>query len=99
VIEHNASLVDELAGATEELNEKAGLLQSMTEKFKLGDQGDIQVEELSFKKSILVQKKERRGTEPPTAKPLRDELATRHPIEDKPEDLIEKELNGGFEEF
>ncbi len=99
VIAHNASLVDELAGAAEQLNEKAGLLQGMTEKFTLGDQGDSQVEELSFKKSIRLQKKDRRGTEPPTTKPLRDELATRHPIEDKPEDLIEKELYEGFEEF
>jgi len=99
VIEHNASLVDELAGATEQLNEKAGLLQSMTDKFKLGDQGDMEVEELNFKKSYQVQKKDRRGTEPPTIKPLRDELATQHPIEDKPDDLIEKELDEGFEEF
>jgi len=99
VIAHNASLVDELAGATEQLNEKASLLQGMTEKFTLGDQGNMEVEELSFKKSIRVQKKDRRGTEPPTIKPLRDELATQHPIEDKPEDLIEKELDGGFEEF
>jgi hypothetical protein len=91
--------VDELAGATEELNEKATLLQVMTEKFTLGDQGSMQVEELSFKKSIRGQRKERRGTEPPTIKPLRDELATQHPIEDKSEDFIEKELDEGFEEF
>ena len=71
----------------------------MTEKFTLGDQGDIEVEELSFKKSIRVPKKEKRGTKPLTTKPLREELATQHPIEEKPEDLIEKELDEGFEEY
>jgi methyl-accepting chemotaxis protein len=99
VIEHNVSLVDELASATEQLNEKAGLLQGMTEKFKLGDHGNMEVEELSFNKSVRVQRKERRGTKPLTTKPLREELATQHPIEDKSEDLIEKELDAGFEEF
>jgi hypothetical protein len=59
----------------------------------------MEVEELSFKKNFQVQKKDRRGTEPPTIKPLRDELATQHPIEDKPDDLIEQELDEGFEEF
>jgi methyl-accepting chemotaxis protein len=99
VTEHNATLVDELAGATEQLNERAGLLQAMTEKFTLGDQDDIEVEELSFKNSIRVPMKERRGTKPPTTKSLREELAAQHPIEEKQEDLIEKELDEGFEEF
>jgi methyl-accepting chemotaxis protein len=100
VTEHNATLVDELAGATEQLNERARLLQGMTEKFTLGDQGNIEVEELSFKKSIRVAKKEKRGTKPPTTKPLREELVSQHPIEEPPEDdLIEKELDDGFEEF
>jgi len=99
VTEHNATLVDELAGATEQLNEKAGLLQRMTERFTLGDEGDIEVEELSFKKSIPVSRKERRGTKPPTTKSLREELATQRPVEEKTEDLIEKELDKGFEEF
>jgi PAS domain S-box-containing protein len=99
VIEHDATLVDELASATEQLNEKANLLQGMTDKFTLGDQGDIEVEDLSFKKNTLISKKERRGSKPLTTKPLREELATQHPIEDKSEDLIEKELDEGFEEF
>ncbi len=99
VTEHNATLVEELAGATEQLNEKAGLLQRMTEQFTLGDEGDIEVEELSFKKSIPVSRKERRGTKPPTTKSLREELATQRPVEEKTEDLIEKELDEGFEEF
>jgi methyl-accepting chemotaxis protein len=99
VTEHNATLVDELAGATEQLNEKATLLQQMTEKFALGDEGDIEVEEISFKKSVRVPKIERRGTKPLTTKPLREELAVQQPIEDKPEDSIEKELDEGFEEF
>ncbi len=98
VTEHNATLVDELAGATEQLNEKATLLQQMTEKFALGDEGDIEVEKLSFK-SVRVPKIERRGTKPLTTKPLREELAVQQPIEDKPEDSIEKELDEGFEEF
>jgi methyl-accepting chemotaxis protein len=99
VVEHNAILVDELANATEQLNEKATLLKNMTHKFTLSDQYDIKVEDFSFKKSILGSKKERRGNKPLTTKPLREELATQHPIEDKSEDLIEKELDGGFEEF
>lgn len=99
VTEHNATLVDELAGATEQLNEKATLLQHMTEKFELGDEGDIKVEEISVKKSVRVPKIERRGTKPLTTKSLREELAVQQPIEDKPEDSIEKELDEGFEEF
>ena len=99
VISHNASLVDGLAGATEQLNEKAGLLQDITEKFTLGDQDDIEVKKFSFNKSIQDQKKDRRGTQPPATRSLREELATQHPIEEKPEDLLEKELDGGFEEF
>ncbi len=101
VIAHNASSVDELASATEQLNQKAGLLQSMAEKFALGDQGDIKVEELSFEKRFQIpkKKKERRGTKPPATKPLYEELATQYPIEEKPEEIIEKELDEGFEEF
>jgi methyl-accepting chemotaxis protein len=99
VTEHNAALVDELAGATEQLNEKAGLLQHMTEKFELGDGGIIEVEELSFKKSVRVPKMERRGTKPLTTKPLREELVVQEPIEEKTTDSIEKELDEGFEEF
>ncbi len=98
-VDQNASLVDQLSGATEQLNEKAGVLQGMTEKFILDDEDDIEVEELSFEKSIPVSKKERRRTKAPTTKPLREELAAQHPIEEKPEDLLEKELDGEFEEF
>ncbi|MCK4787940.1 MAG: PAS domain-containing protein [Desulfobacteraceae bacterium] len=99
VVEHNAILVDELTNATEQLNEKATLLQNMTDKFTLGDQYVIEAEDFSFKKSIPVSKNERRGSKPLTTKPLREELATQHPIEEKSEDLIEKELDEGFEEF
>jgi len=101
VIAHNASLVDELASATEHLNEKANLLQGMTEKFTLSDQSNIESEALSFEKLMPVskKKKERRGSKPLTTKPLREELATQSPIEEKPEDLIEKELDEGYEEF
>jgi methyl-accepting chemotaxis protein len=99
VTEHNATLVDELAGATEQLNEKASMLQRMAEQFELGDGGDIEVEDLSLKKSDPITHMERRGAQPPTTKSLRDELAVQHPIEEKPEDSIEKELDDGFEEF
>jgi len=101
VIAHNASLVDELASATEHLNEKANLLQGMTEKFTLSDQSNIESEALSFEKLMPVskKKKERRGSKPLTTKPLREELSTQPPIEEKPEDLIEKELDEGYEEF
>jgi len=99
VVEHNATLVDELANATEQLNEKATLLQNMTDKFTLSDHYDIEVGDFSFKKSIPVSKNERRGSKPLTTKPLREELVTQHPIEEKSEDLIEKELDEGFEEF
>jgi methyl-accepting chemotaxis protein len=99
VVEHNATLVDELANATEHLNEKATLLQDMTDKFILSDRYDIEVEDFGFKKGILVSKNERRGNKPLTTKPLREELATQYPIEEKSEDFIGKELDSGFEEF
>jgi len=99
VIEHDAILVDELASATEQLNEKATLLKGMTDKFTLSNKGDTGIENSSFKKNTLFLRKERRGSKPLTTKPLREELAIQHPIEDKSEDLIEKELDKGFEEF
>lgn len=99
VIEHDAKLVDELASATEHLNEKATLLQNMTDKFKLTDKNDIGIEDFSFKKNTPILKTERRGSKPLTTKPLREELAVQYPIEEKEEDLIEKELDEGFEEF
>lgn len=98
VIEHNAKLVDELASATEHLNEKATLLQNMTDKFKLGDKSESSITDFSFKKNTPILKTERRGSKPLTTKPLREELAIQHPIEEE-EDLIEKELDEGFEEF
>jgi PAS domain S-box-containing protein len=99
VIQHNAILVDELAAATEQLNEKANLLQDMTEKFTLGDQDDKDVEELSFSKSIPGSRRERRGAQPHTTRSLREDLAMQQPVEEKSEDSIEKELGEGFEEF
>ncbi|RPI51975.1 MAG: hypothetical protein EHM49_06345 [Deltaproteobacteria bacterium] len=99
VIEHDATLVDELASATERLNEKAGLLQGMADKFTLTDKGDIGFEDFSFKKNPPILKTERRGSKPLATKSLSEELATQHPIEEKAEDLIEKELDEGFEEF
>jgi methyl-accepting chemotaxis protein len=99
VTEDNAALVDELAAATEELNEKAGMLKRMTEQFELGDEDDIAVEELSFKKLLRAPKAERRGTKPPTTKSLREDLAVQQPMTDQSEDSIEDELEEGFEEF
>jgi len=99
VTEHNATLVDELAAATEQLNEKASLLQSMTEKFTVGDQTNPDVEEFGFGKRIAVSRKDRRGTKPPTTKSLREELATQQPLQETTEDSIENELEEGFEEF
>lgn len=99
VTEHNAALVDELAAATEQLNEKAGMLQSMTEQFSLGDGGVVEVEEIGFKKSVRVPKIERRGTLTPTTKSLREEMVIQQPIEDERDHSLEKELDEGFEEF
>ncbi|MDY6990367.1 MAG: methyl-accepting chemotaxis protein [Thermodesulfobacteriota bacterium] len=99
VTEHNATLVDELAGATEQLNEKAGLLQGMTEKFTLGDQTDPDAQDFSFAKSIAISRKDRRGTKPPTTRSLREELATQRPLQETTEEEIEDELEEGFEEF
>lgn len=99
VIEHDATLVDELASATERLNEKASLLQGMADKFTLTDKGDIGFEDFSFKKNPPILKTERRGSKPLATKSLSEELAIQHPIEEKAEDLIEKELDEGFEEF
>ncbi|MBW1718314.1 MAG: PAS domain-containing protein [Deltaproteobacteria bacterium] len=99
VVEHDATLVDELANATERLNKKATLLQNMTDKFTLSAHYDVEVKDFSFKKSILFSKNERRESKPLTTKLLREELATQYPIEEMSEDLIEKELDEGFEEF
>ncbi len=99
VTEHNATLVDELASATEQLNQKSAQLQHMTEKFNLGDEGDIEIEELGFSKSLRLSKTERRGTVPPTIKSLREDLIVQQPMEENPEDSIDKELDEGFEEF
>jgi methyl-accepting chemotaxis protein len=99
VTEHNATLVDELAAATEQLNEKANFLQRMTEKFTLGDRGDIDVEEFSFNRGVPISRRERRGTKPPTTRSLREELSIQHPLEESRQESIEKELEEGFEEF
>ncbi|OEU51607.1 MAG: hypothetical protein BA861_11015 [Desulfobacterales bacterium S3730MH5] len=61
VLERNVRLVDKLACAAEELNEKAGLLQGMAERFTLGDEGDIEVEDVSSPKSIQLSDKKRFG--------------------------------------
>ncbi len=98
VTEHNATLVDELAAATEELNEKATMLQHMTDRFTLGD-SDIEVEIPSFRKNLSVLKIERRGTKPPTTRPLREDLVGQRQIEETQENWIEKEFDEGFEEF
>jgi len=99
VTEHNATLVDELAAATEQLNEKASLLQGMTEKFTVGDQTSPDGAEFDFGKRIAVSRRDRRGTKPPTTRSLRDELATQQPLQETTEDSIENELEEGFEEF
>jgi methyl-accepting chemotaxis protein len=99
VTEHNATLVDELAAATEQLNEKAGLLQRMTEQFTLGELVDTEVEELVFEQAGQLGKQERRGAKPPTTKSLREALVTKRPLEEKQDSLIEEELEEGFEEF
>jgi len=99
VTEHNATLVDELAAATEQLNEKASLLQRMTDRFTLGDHGDTDTEDLSFKSSIPVSRRDRRGTKPPTTRSLREELALKRDVEERSDDSIEQELEEGFEEF
>ncbi len=99
VTEHNATLVEELAGATEQLNEKAAMLQHMTEKFTLGDAGDVEVEKLSFRKTLRLPKRERRGTMTPAKKSLREDLMVQRSMEERPEESIEKEFDEGFEEF
>jgi uncharacterized phage infection (PIP) family protein YhgE len=99
VTEHNATLVDELASATEQLNEKAALLQHMTERFELGDAGNVEIEELSFSNNARLSPAERRGTVPPTTRPLREDLIVQQPMEEKSEDSIDQELDEGFEEF
>jgi methyl-accepting chemotaxis protein len=99
VTEHNATLVDELAGATEQLNEKATLLQRMTDQFMLGDHEEFQEENTVVHPPPPLQMRDRRGTKQPTTKPLREELVARHPMEEKAEDLIEQEFEEGFEEF
>lgn len=99
VIEHNASLVDELATAAEHLNEKAGLLKGMTERFTLGDDGEGGIEGPGLEGVMPFAGEEIRRAGPRISSPLREGLAVRRPIEDAPHDLIDEELEDGFEEF
>jgi PAS domain S-box-containing protein len=99
VIEHNASFVSQIANAAGQLREKADLLQNMTNKFTLGDLAEIEDEDILIEKPKSDFGKERRGTQPLATTHLREDLITQKPIEEKEQDLIEKELEDEFEEF
>lgn len=99
VIEHNALFVSQIANAAEQLRGKADLLQKMTDKFTLGDLAEIEDEDILIEKPKSDFGKERRGTQPLATTHLREELIAKKPIEEEEQDLIEKELEDGFEEF
>lgn len=99
VVERNAGMVEDLADAAEQLNERALHLRELTEKFFLGKEDREVPQEEIFKRRPKPVAQERRGQKGPVNRPLREDLLRRPEIEEISEDVIEKELEEGFEEF
>jgi methyl-accepting chemotaxis protein len=99
VIEHNAALVDELAQATDILNEKAELLQGMSTRFVLGERFRVNAQAASFETLITVAKVEKQRPEWPTSKPSVPRPPTLQPKDAQGGDSFDIDLGEGFEEF
>jgi PAS domain S-box-containing protein len=99
VIEHNAALVDQLAQATDILNEKAELLQGMSCRFVMGERLRVDASEASFESLITADKTEKKRAKWPTGKPMVPRLPSIQPKETQGEDSFDNELGEGFEEF
>jgi methyl-accepting chemotaxis protein len=99
VIEHNAALVDELAQATDILNERAELLQGMSTRFVLGERFRANAQAASFETLITVAKVEKQRPEWPTSKPPVPRPSTLQPKDAQGGDSFDIDLGEGFEEF
>ncbi len=103
VNEKNAYFVEEISQETGKLAEKAQQLHRIVGIFILGDKegGDKEKQkekDLKIEKDPLPARKDRRNSEA-LSTPLHDNLLTKTPVDDLNEDLLEKEFEGGFEEF
>jgi methyl-accepting chemotaxis protein len=113
VNEKNASFVDELSQETQKLKEKARQLQEITDLFILGSKeaagkdahrqetpppGGKDDAEMEEEDALFPPKRERRSVARAT-RPLREDLVHKGALEEMSEDLLDKELEEGFEEF
>lgn len=99
VVEHNGTLVEELAAASARLTAKADVLKNQTAGFILTDkEQSVQSTETTEIVKMPIQT-EQRGTAPPIKRSLREDLIRKGEIKkDSKEDLDDVELEG-FEEF
>ena len=98
VNEKNAYFVEEISQETQKLMEKARQLHHISGVFILGDKDEQKEEDLKIEKDPLPARKNRRKSEA-LSTPLHKDLLTKPPVDDLNEDLLEKEFEGGFEEF
>lgn len=103
VNEKNAYFVEEISQETQKLAEKAQQLHNITGVFILGDKEgggkeEQKEEDLKIEKDPLPARKNRRKSEA-LSTPLHEDMLTKSPLDDINEDLLEKEFEGGFEEF
>jgi PAS domain S-box-containing protein len=99
VIEHNAALVDQLAQATDILNERAELLQGMSSRFVLREQSRVNIREASFETLIIADKAAKQRPEWPMTKPMFPRLSSMQPKDAQGGDSFDIEIGEGFEEF
>ena len=98
VNEKNAYFVEEISQETRKLAEKAQQLRNIVGVFILGDKDEQKEEDLKIEKDPLPARKNRRKSEA-LSTPLHEDLLTKPPVDDLNEDLLEKEFEGGLEEF
>lgn len=99
VIEANAALMDELAEAAEYLSEKAGLLQTMTEKFVVGDRWEVEGEEFEFEKPGHRKKRMKNTTRTGASRAVRSARGGKRSLDEAGDRALDKDLDNGFEEF
>jgi PAS domain S-box-containing protein len=99
VIEHNAALVDELAGATDKLNDKAALLQRMTNKFVLREPVSIDAADATFGTLAPPTKKDNRLSGWIVSRPVRKGGLELQLADESVQQSIETGQEGGFDEF
>ncbi len=98
VNEKNAYFVEEISQETQKLAEKAQQLHNIAGVFILEDKEEQKEDDLKIEKDPLPARKDRRKSKA-LSTPLCEDLLTKPPVDDLSEDLLEKEFEGGFEEF